>query len=128
MNRKKFTLNSYYVTLPALIISVFLIVFSVGCNTVSSDELSKSAKKKRYNSIQLIDKSFAEGKIDRDKAYLLKAYTVFDLEKLPEEFRSEIPFKGGTMLVREIRRVFDELGAHTKAKIRPYLFKKGKKR
>ena len=128
MNSKYYTINFYYVTLPILLISVFLIIFSVGCITANSDEISKSAQKKHYNSIQLIDKSLAEGKIDRDKAYLFKVYTVFDLEKLPEEFRSDIPFKGGTMLVREIRRVFDELGADTKEKIRPYLFEKGNKR
>ena len=128
MNRKYHIINCFFAIFYALIISIFLLTASSGCNTVSSDEVSKATKKKRYNSIQLINKSLAEGKIDRDKAYLLKAYALFDVKKLPEEYRSDIPMKDGTMLIREIRRVFDELGAEAKAKIRPYLFTKGRER
>lgn len=96
-------------------------------NTVNSKNTS-NPDEKIYNSIQLIDKDFAKGTINKDKAYLLKVYAIFDSKKLPEEYRSDIPMKGATTLIREIRRVFDELGGETRAKIRPYLFTKGKKR
>ena len=96
-------------------------------NTVNSKNISKPDEE-IYNSIQLIDKDFAKGTINKDKAYLLKVYAIFDSKKLPEEYRSDIPVKGATMLIREIRRVFDELDDEIKSKIRPYLHIKGMKR
>jgi len=106
---------------------LLLLLLSGSCNIIRGENSAGAGDKKEHNSIQLIEQSLAEGRIDRDRAYLLKSYALFDVKKLPEEYRSDIPVKDGTMLIRELRRVFDELGAETKAKIRPYLFRKGRK-
>lgn len=127
MNRIKYIHSRCYTVFYIIIISSFLLSACSSNNTVNSKNISKPDEE-IYNSIQLIDKDLDKGTINKDKAYLLKAYAIFDSKKLPEEYRSDIPVKGGTMLIREIRQVFDELGAETRAKIRPYLFKKGRKR
>ena len=115
---------------PYSLLSLSLIILLLMCACNAGEKVNSSGMevKPSFNSIQLINRALSKGDISYDEAMVLKAYALFDAKKLPEEYKSDIPLKSGTMLIREIRRVFDELGAEARAKIRPYLFKKDRKR
>ena len=103
-----------------------LLLFGSGCNTVPPEGSTAAAQ--RYSPIQLISQDLSSGKISRDEACLFKTYAIYDVEKLPQKYRSDVPFRGATMVIRDLRRVFDGLGEEMKASIRPYLFPEGRKK
>lgn len=105
---------------------LLLLLIGSGCNTVPPEE-TPPATTQRYNSIQLISQDLSSGKINQDEAYLFKTYTIYDAKKLPKKYASDLPFKGATMVIRDLRRAFDGLGEETKESIRPYLFPEGRK-
>ena len=106
---------------------LILLLFGQGCNTAPHDGPPDTAVQ-LYSSIQLISQDLASGEISRDEAYVLKTYALFDAEKLTPRYRSVVPFKGATMVIRDLRRAFDGLGEGAKVRIRPYLFPEGRKK
>jgi len=103
-----------------LLISTFL----TACHANGDMRNKSKDDQPDINAVQLISRSFARGEISRDEAALYKTYAIFDIQKLPEKFRSRAPQKDATMIIRQLKKDFDSLGEETKEKIRPYLFKR----
>ena len=114
---------------PYSLLSLLLIILLLICACNAGEKVNSSGMevKPSFNSIQLINRAFSKGDISYDEAMVLKAYAIFDRKKLPEEYRSDVPSKGATMLLKEIRRSYDELGEEARGKIRPYLGPKKRK-
>ena len=53
-------------------------------------------------SLELIERAAKSGQLDFSTAMLYKAYTVLAPERLPSTFRSKVPGKSGTLVLREI--------------------------
>lgn len=91
-----------------------------------NDEVKERTNDHRssLNTIQLISRSLSKGEINRNEAALYKAYAIFDREKLPSRFRSSVPQKDATMIIRQLKKEYESLDKDTKEKIKPYLFRK----
>jgi len=77
------------------------------------------------DTLRLIAEAVQRGEIDEDTATLYRVYAVKDAAKLPPEYRSTVPLKDGTPVLRDARARFDGLRPETQAELRPYLFPKG---
>jgi len=53
---------------------------------------------------ELIDAALARGEISPDQRLLYLTYAIYESKSLPEEFRSDVPWRG-TLIVREIKQI-----------------------
>jgi hypothetical protein len=77
------------------------------------------------DSLQLIAEAVQRGEIDQDTATLYRVYAVKDGAKLPPAYRSTVPLRDGTPILRDAQARFGSLRPEIQEKLRPYLFPKG---
>ncbi|MBE0617688.1 MAG: hypothetical protein IH608_07165 [Proteobacteria bacterium] len=78
------------------------------------------------DSVQLIAEAVQRGDIDGDTATLYRVYAVVDDRKLPPEYRSTVPLRDGTPILRDARSRYEALRPEVREKLDPYLFPRGK--
>ncbi|MEW6486828.1 MAG: hypothetical protein AB1578_02815 [Thermodesulfobacteriota bacterium] len=78
------------------------------------------------DSVQLIAEAVERGEIDADRAVLYRVYAVVGDAGLPPAFRSTVPLRDGTPILREARSRYDSLRPEIQAALDPYLFPRGK--
>ena len=77
------------------------------------------------DTLQLIAEAVQRGEIDEDEATLCRVYAVKDAAKLPAAYRSTVPLRDGTPILRAALARFEALRPETQEALRPYLFPKG---
>ena len=77
------------------------------------------------DTLQLIAEAVQRGEIDPDTATLYRVYAVKNAAKLPPAYRSTVPLKDGTPILRDAQARFPKLRPEIQAELRPYLFPKG---
>jgi len=77
------------------------------------------------DTLRLIAEAVQRGELDQDAATLYRVYSLKDPAKLPPQYRSTVPLKDGTPILRDARARFDGLRPETQEALRPYLFPKG---
>lgn len=78
------------------------------------------------DSVQLVAEAVRRGEIDPDQAVLYRVYAVMDHERLPPQFRSTVPLRDGTPILREARSRYPELRPEVREALDPYLFPGGR--
>lgn len=78
------------------------------------------------DTIQLVAEAVERGEIDPDTATLYRVYAVVDERKLPPEYRSTVPLRDGTPVLRDARSRYQGLRPDIREKLDPYLFPRGK--
>ena len=71
-------------------------------------------------SLEMIDRTVADKKLDEETALVYKVYSVFGDERLPKEYASDKPYYEGTQVVLEMMEKWDSLSAKTKALLEPF--------
>ncbi|MDH3976154.1 MAG: hypothetical protein OEV42_17930 [Deltaproteobacteria bacterium] len=107
-----------------LFLSLLAVFFVSACHVNNDIKEETKAQTASLNTIQLISRSLSKREINRNEAALYKTYAIFDREKLPEKYKSPVPQKDATLVIRQLKRDFDSLDEDTREKIRPYLFRK----
>ena len=83
--------------------------------------VSKKPKDVEKNSMNLIEDAYRAGKIDYQTSLLFKVYAIFEVDSLPERYRSSVPIKDGTPYILEVQRNWDHLGSETRELISHYV-------
>jgi len=77
-------------------------------------------KAESETSLEMIDRTVADKKLDEETALVYKVYSVFGDERLPKEYTSDKPYYEGTQVVLEMMEKWDSLSAKTKALLEPF--------
>lgn len=97
-----------------LILGILVLGLLYGCSEkTSTPEEAKS-------SYELIEEDLKAGKLDKEKALVYEVYSIFEQEKLPKKYRSEVNLPSGTPILVKVRRNWDSLSEKTKQELEPY--------
>lgn len=97
------------------ILGICFLIFIGGCA-----EEGSGPKKARVSSVSLIQEDVAKGKLDKETGLVYQVYALFDQERLPAEYRSEVIIPSGSSIMVEVRRNWDSLSKETKEKLEPF--------
>ncbi|MEZ0537294.1 MXAN_6640 family putative metalloprotease [Caldicellulosiruptoraceae bacterium PP1] len=74
-------------------------------------EISVDIKVPNTSSLDKVSTAFKAGIIDEKTKYLYYLYSIYDQSKLPEEYKSSIPSKSATSILKEVRDYLDRKDA-----------------
>ena len=104
-------------------VALFLVLATQAC--VGAGNTPAPSPRVEADTLQLIAEAVQRGDIDEDAATLYRVYAVKDAAKLPSEYRSAVPLRDGTPILRAAQARFGDLRPETQEALRPYLFPKG---
>ena len=78
-----------------------------------------SSTKENLSTIELINKA----KISDETKLLYKIYTIYSFDKLPKKFRSDVPIKCGTPILKEIKEDLKRIKIRNKSKFPEFIIK-----
>lgn len=117
--------------LPILLALLGVAVWTAGACALggrpdASPESPGSPPRADKDSVQLIAEALERGEIDADRAVLYRVYAVVGDPQLPPAFRSTVPLRDGTPVLRDARSRYDSLRPEIQSALDPYLFPRGK--